>query len=154
MKKRSAGIILYRTNKNTLEVLLAHPGGPFYKNKDLGVWSIPKGEFEQSENPKDAAIREFKEELGADVSGKMIELTPIVQKSGKEVLAWAVQGDFNPEDMVSNTFPMEWPPKSGKIQEFVEVDRVEWLSIDEAREKIISGQIPLLDELIKLIDNE
>lgn len=147
MRKQSAGILLYRFTNNDLEVLLAHPGGPFYKNKDLGVWSIPKGEFAESEIPKEAAIREFREELGADVSGEMVELSPVLQKSGKEVLAWAVKGDFDPDTIVSNSFPMEWPPKSGKIRDFHEVDRVEWLSIEAARKKIIPGQIPLLTEL-------
>jgi predicted NUDIX family NTP pyrophosphohydrolase len=147
MRKRSAGILMYRCNNSDLEVLLAHPGGPFNKNKDLGVWSIPKGEFAGDENPKDAAIREFKEELGANVSGEMIELSPVTQKSGKEVLAWAIEGDFNPDDLISNTFPMEWPPKSGKIQEFVEIDRVEWFNIELAKTKIISGQAAILTEL-------
>ncbi len=147
MRKKSAGILLYRFTNNDLEVLLAHPGGPFYKKRDMGVWSIPKGEFDENENPRDAAIREFKEELGADVSGDMIELTPVLQKSGKEVLAWAVESDFNPYDIVSNTFSLEWPPKSGKIREFPEVDRVEWFDIQTASGKIISGQIPLLEEL-------
>ena len=154
MGKRSAGILMYRCNNSDLEVLLAHPGGPYYRNKDLGVWSLPKGEFAEDEDPKDAAIREFKEELGADVSGKMIELSPITQKSGKEVLAWAIEGDFNPDDIVSNSFPMEWPPKSGKIQEFVEVDRVEWFNIELAKAKIISGQGALLTELAERLGSD
>lgn len=154
MKKRSAGILLYRSNDNGLEVLLAHPGGPFYKKRDLGVWSIPKGEFNETENPEEAAIREFKEELGAEISGEMVELSPVVQKSGKEVIAWAVKGEFNPESLISNTFPMEWPPKSGKFQEFAEVDRVEWFDIETAKEKIIPGQVPLLAELVTVLDNK
>lgn len=154
MKKRSAGILLYRSNDNGLEVLLAHPGGPFYKKRDLGVWSIPKGEFNETENPEEAAIREFKEELGAEISGEMVELSPIVQKSGKEVIAWAVKGEFNPESLISNTFPMEWPPKSEKFQEFAEVDRVEWFDIETAKEKIIPGQVPLLAELVTVLDNK
>lgn len=154
MKKRSAGILLYRSNDNGLEVLLAHPGGPFYTKRDLGVWSIPKGEFNETENPEEAAIREFKEELGAEISGEMVELSPIVQKSGKEVIAWAVKGEFNPESLISNTFPMEWPPKSEKFQEFAEVDRVEWFDIETAKEKIIPGQVPLLAELVTVLDNK
>lgn len=150
MKKRSAGVLMFRKRSNVLEVLLAHPGGPFYRNKDLGVWSIPKGEFTEEEDARTAAIREFKEELGAKISGEMTELQPIIQKSGKEVLAWAVEGDFDPTEMISNTFPLEWPPKSGKIVEFEEVDRVEWFTIGAAKQKILSAQAPLLDQLSRL----
>lgn len=154
MKKRSAGILLYRSNDKGLEVLLAHPGGPFYTKRDLGVWSIPKGEFNETENPEEAAIREFKEELGAEISGEMVELSPVIQKSGKEVIAWAVKGEFKPESLISNTFPMEWPPKSGKFQEFPEVDKVEWFDIETAKEKIIPGQVPLLAELVTVLHNK
>ncbi|SKB46902.1 NUDIX domain-containing protein [Daejeonella lutea] len=153
MKKRSAGILMYRCNNDLPEVLLAHPGGPYYRNKDRGVWSIPKGEFDDTEKPQDAAIREFKEELGTGIAGDLIELHPVVQKSGKQVLAWAVKGDLDPSTIQSNTFPLEWPPGSGKIQQFAEIDRVEWLSITAAKEKIIAGQVPLLDELSKLLEN-
>ena len=151
MRKRSAGILMYRFNKNDIQILLAHPGGPFNKNKDEGAWSIPKGEFTEGEDARDAAIREFKEELGKDISGEMITLNPIIQKSGKEVFAWAIKGDLDPDDIVSNTFPMEWPPKSGKIQEFVEIDRVEWFSLDLAKTKIIPGQVGLISQLESLL---
>ncbi len=147
MRKRSAGILLYRVNHNGYEFLLAHPGGPFYKNKDIGIWTVPKGEFEENEDPRDAAIREFREELGADVSGEMIPLKPVFQKSGKEVLTWAVRGDLNPDKIVSNTFFLEWPPKSGKTQEFSEVDRVEWFDADTAKKKILPAQVNIIEEL-------
>lgn len=153
MRKRSAGILMYRINYKILEVLLAHPGGPFYKNKDLGAWSIPKGEFADDELPKAAAIREFREELGVDVQGEMLQLTPVIQKSGKEVLVWALEGDLNPDEITSNTFPLEWPPRSGQIREFAEVDRVEWFQAEEAKTKIIPGQIPIIQEL-ELILNQ
>lgn len=148
MKKKSAGILMYRFQDNVLQLLLAHPGGPFYKNKDLGVWSIPKGEFNDDEIARIAAIREFKEELGYDIKGDLIELQPVVQKSGKTVFTWGFEGDFDPAKLISNTFPMEWPPKSGKIQEFVEVDRVEWFTVDLAKQKIIAGQVPIIEELV------
>lgn len=154
MAKTSAGILLFRCNNNVLEFLLIHPGGPFYKNKDLGVWSIPKGEFDENEDSRAAAIREFKEELGTDVSGAMIELTPIVQKSGKKVLIWAVRGDFNVHQLVSNIFPLQWPPKSGTIQNFVEVDRAEWFNLETAKTKIIAAQIPVLEELAQYVDSK
>lgn len=147
MRKRSAGILLYRVNGDTFEFLLAHPGGPFYKNKDMGVWTIPKGEFEENEDPREAAVREFKEELGADISGEMIPLKPIIQKSGKEVLAWAVQGDFNPDEIVSNTFLLEWPPKSGKTQQYAEVDKAEWFDAEMAKKKILPAQLNIIEEL-------
>src|SRR5674476_604456 len=113
MQKKSAGILLYRFQNNLPEVLLVHPGGPFWAKKDLGVWSIPKGEFEADENPLDAAKREVKEETGIKVQGDFIELTPVKQKSGKVIYAWALQGNFNLEEIQSNTFEIEWPPKSG-----------------------------------------
>jgi predicted NUDIX family NTP pyrophosphohydrolase len=148
--KTSAGILMYRFNTE-LEVLLVHPGGPFFKNKDLGAWSIPKGEVSNSENPIDTAIREFKEELGSDLTGKMIELRPVVQKGGKTVFAWAVEGSIDPDNIVCNTFSLEWPPKSGRIQEFPEIDKAAWFTIDVAKNKINSAQIALLDELISIL---
>ncbi len=136
MPKQSAGILLYRFSSNTLELFLVHPGGPFYSKKDLGSWSIPKGEFEKDEESFEAAKREFKEETGFSFSDeKKLELTPIKQKSGKRVYAWAVEGDIDPLQIKSNFFTLEWPPKSGKNQEFPEIDRAEWFSVQVAKEK-------------------
>ena len=146
MAKRSAGLLLYRTKNGFLEVFLAHPGGPFWKNKDKGVWSIPKGEF-TNEKPLDAAKREFKEETGLSVPGPFEELFPIKQKGGKWVHAWAVEGDVDPDNIKSNTFPVTYA--SGHTQEFPEVDRAEWFTIEEAREKILESQTKLLDQLTK-----
>jgi len=149
MSKKSAGILLYRfTNKN-LEVLLVHPGGPFWKNKDEGAWSVPKGEFEDDEEPLAAAIREMKEETGVTLKGDFIELTPIKQKSGKLVYAFAKEYDLDPSQIKSNEFEMEWPPRSGKKRSFPEIDKAEWFDIKTAKEKIIAAQWPLIDELIK-----
>lgn len=126
MSKQSSGILLYRQKNDQLEVLCVHPGGPFWKKKDLGAWSIPKGEFED-EDALLAAKREFEEETGIPIDGEMVALTPQKQKGGKVVYAWAVEGDLNPEDIRSNTFELEWPPKSGKRQQFPEIDKAEWL---------------------------
>lgn len=145
--KTSAGILLYRFNKKKTEVFLVHPGGPFWKNKDEGAWSIPKGEFEEGEDALKAAIREFKEETGVSVTGDFIPLNPVKLKSGKLVHAWALEKDIDATVIISNTFLLEWPPKSGKKIEVPEVDKAEWFSIAEARVKINAGQLPLLDEL-------
>jgi predicted NUDIX family NTP pyrophosphohydrolase len=142
---------LFRDSAGTLEVLLVHPGGPFWARKDAGAWSIPKGEFDDDEAPLDAARREFEEETGQSVSGDFIALKPVRQPSDKVVYAWAVRADFDPARLRSNTFPMEWPPKSGKVREFPEVDRATWLSVAEARAKIVKGQVPLLDQLCALV---
>lgn len=147
MASKSAGILLYRIKNKELEVLLVHPGGPFWKNKDEGAWSIPKGEFDENERPFDAALREVKEEMGLELKGNFIELTPVKQKSGKLVYAWALEQDFNPTLIKSNTFEIEWPPKSGKKKEFPEIDKAEWFDIKTAKEKIISAQGSLLEEL-------
>jgi predicted NUDIX family NTP pyrophosphohydrolase len=147
MQKKSAGILFYRINNNHTEVLLIHPGGPYWAKKDAGAWSIPKGEFSEDENPLDAAKREVEEETGIKVSGKFIELTPVKQKSGKLIYAWAVEGNFDPAEIKSNTFEIEWPPKSGKLQSFPEVDRAEWFITEEAKQKIVPGQVPLIEEL-------
>lgn len=147
MSKKSAGILLYRASNKNLEVLLVHPGGPFWKNKDEGAWSIPKGEFDENEKPFDAALREVKEEVGLGLKGDFIELTPVKQKSGKLVYAWALQHDFDPAEIKSNTFEMEWPPRSGKKKEFPEIDQALWFDIETAKEKIIAAQRDLLDEL-------
>jgi len=148
MAKKSAGILLYRFTNKILEVFLVHPGGPFWAKKDIGIWSIPKGEFTEGEEPLDAAKREFKEELGQDFAGAgLIPLSPVKQKNGKIVYAWASSGDIDPAAVKSNTFEMEWPPKSGKMQEFPEVDRGQWFSASEAKEKIIDAQAALIEEL-------
>jgi predicted NUDIX family NTP pyrophosphohydrolase len=150
MTKLSAGLLIYRIKANKLEVFLVHPGGPLWAHKD--DWSIPKGEYTSDEQPLDAAKREFKEETGFDMpSGKMIELKPIKQPSGKIVSAWAIEGDFDAAKMKSNLFSMEWPPKSGKQQKFPEVDRGKWFDLHEAHGKIFKGQAAFLDELDELI---
>ena len=146
-KKISAGIILYRRRGDELEVFLVHPGGPFWARKDLGAWSIPKGEIGEGEDPLVAARREFGEETGFTVDGVFRALPSLRQPSGKTVVAFAVEGDCDPAQLRSNTFSMEWPPKSGKHAEFPEVDRAAWFGIEEARQRILKGQAPFLDEL-------
>ena len=147
-KKTSAAILLYR-RRDGLEVFLVHPGGPFWAKKDLGAWSLPKGELDEGEDPLAAAKREFTEETGFPIDGELHPLTPLRQPSGKTIVAWAVEGDCDPAALRSNTFSMEWPPKSGKRQEFTEVDRGAWFTIDEARKHIVKGQEPFLDELLR-----
>ena len=144
MGKQSAGLLLYRTKNGFLEVFLIHPGGPFWRNKDEGAWSIPKGEF-AGEPPLQAAKRELKEETGFTVKGPFIELTPIKQKGGKWVYAWAVEADVDPEKLKSNTFTVTYA--SGHSQEFPEVDRANWFSVDDAKEKILEAQSRLITEL-------
>lgn len=131
-----------------MEVLLVHPGGPFWAKKDDGAWSIPKGEFADGEEPLDAAKREFEEETGIPAVGDFIALESLKQPSGKLVFAWAVRSDFDPSRLKSNTFSMEWPPKSGRQQEFPEVDKAEWFNVEAARRKILKGQAPFLDQLL------
>src|SRR4051812_45361765 len=145
--KQSAGLLLYRWGDEGLELLLAHPGGPFWAKKDLGAWSIPKGEFLEGEDPLSAARREFKEEIGIGVDGDFLALTPIKQPSRKLVHAFALEHDLSVERITSNTFEMEWPPKSGKTAAFPEVDRAAWFSVSEARRRIQPGQLPILAEL-------
>lgn len=145
-KKTSAAILLYR-NREQLEVFLVHPGGPFWAKKDAGAWSLPKGEIAEGEDAQAAAIREFHEETGFSVAGDLRAMKPVRQPSGKTIVAWAVEGDCDPAALRSNLFSMEWPPRSGRQQEFPEVDRAAWFSIDEARVKIIQGQLPFLEEL-------
>jgi predicted NUDIX family NTP pyrophosphohydrolase len=147
MAKRSAGILMYRRRDGELQVLLGHPGGPFWAKKDAGAWSIPKGEIDEGEDPLAAAKREFSEETGLRLEGELIALAPIRQKGGKVVLAWAIEGDCDARAIESNVFSMEWPPKSGKMAEFPEIDRAEWFSLDEARRRINPGQLPLIEEL-------
>lgn len=145
--KQSAGILLYRRRSDLLEVFLVHPGGPFWKNKDAGVWTIPKGEFTNDEPALDAAVREFREETGTALKGPFQPLSPIRQKGGKRVYAWAAPGDLDPATIVSNTVDIEWPRHSGKFLTFPEVDRGAWFSLADARNSINPAQIALLDEL-------
>lgn len=149
--RKSAGILLYRIRNQVLQVMLVHPGGPFWKNKDAGAWSIPKGEFTDEEDPLEAALRELAEETGVPVKpGTCIPLTPVKQKSGKLILAWAMEGNLNTTKINSNTFDMEWPPKSGKMQHFPEVDKADWFTIPAAKEKINPAQAAMLDELVEV----
>jgi predicted NUDIX family NTP pyrophosphohydrolase len=147
MPKTSAGILMYRRGRAGVEVFLVHPGGPFWAKRDEGAWSIPKGEYGEGEDPEGAARREFGEETGFDASGDLMALTPVEQKGGKLVSAWALEGDGDPEAIRSNTFSMEWPPRSGKTREFPEIDRAAWFPLDEARQRILASQEGLLDEL-------
>ena len=147
MTKKSSGVLLYRLKKSYLEILLLHPGGPFYSKKDLGVWSIPKGEFEE-EKPQLAAIREFEEETGVRLEGDFVFLDEVTMKSGKVIYCWAKEGDFDTKLLKSNLFELEWPPKSGRIQSFPEMDKGEWFIISDAKLKIHPSQIPFIDRLI------
>jgi predicted NUDIX family NTP pyrophosphohydrolase len=147
-KKTSAGLLLYRRRGEDMEVFLVHPGGPFWAKKDLGAWSLPKGEIEEGEDPLAAAVREFKEETGFTIDGELRPLRSLRQSSGKTIMAWAVEGDCNPTELRSGLFSMEWPPRSGKQQEFPEVDRGAWFTLEEARRRIVPGQAPFLDGLI------
>ena len=146
MSKKSAGILLYRINQQQLEVMLVHPGGPFWVNKDAGAWSIPKGEFDDEEEPLAAALREFYEETGTSVTGNFIPLTPVNQNR-KIVYAFALEKDFDTSTIKSNTFMMEWPPKSGKQQAFPEIDKADWFDLPTAQQKINRYQATILDEL-------
>ena len=153
---RSAGIVLHRGRGDGLQVLLVHPGGPLWARRDAGVWSIPKGEFTDDEDPLAAARREFAEELGSPPAlvvpdAEPLDLGEIRQKSGKWVRAWALEGDLDAEQARSNTFSMQWPPRSGRTQEFPEVDRAQWFGLDEAREKLNPAQVPLLDRLTEAL---
>ncbi|HTZ47450.1 MAG TPA: NUDIX domain-containing protein [Verrucomicrobiae bacterium] len=147
MPKLSAGILLFRRRSSALEVLLVHPGGPFWKKKDLGAWSIPKGEYAEQEDPLAAARREFAEETGMKVQGNFLLLGSFKQPSGKMIIAWALEGDCSVADIRSNTFSMEWPPKSGRQQEFPEIDRADWFALTEAHKRILKGQAAILDRL-------
>lgn len=149
-KKLSAGILLYRKRVSGIEVFLVHPGGPFWAKKDEGAWSIPKGEYTEGEDPLAVAKREFHEETNSEVRGHCIALAPLKQPSGKVIAAWAVEGEIDPASLRSNTFSMEWPPKSGKLQEFPEVDRSMWCDLSTARKKLLPGQRAFLDQLQQL----
>jgi predicted NUDIX family NTP pyrophosphohydrolase len=148
--KRSAGILLYRVPAGELEVLLVHPGGPFWARKDDGAWSIPKGEYEAGEDPRAGATREFEEELGAPLpADELIDLGTVKQRSGKVVTAFAAEGDLDPAAVNSNTFEMEWPPRSGRTREFPEVDRAGWFDPESAREKLVPAQVEFVDRLVE-----
>jgi predicted NUDIX family NTP pyrophosphohydrolase len=148
--RRSAGILLYRLAGDAPEVLLVHPGGPFWARRDAGVWSIPKGEYDESEDPQGCALREFEEETGSALPpGRLIELGEVRQKSGKLVTAWAAEGDLDADAVQSNTFTMEWPPRSGRTAEFPEIDRAGWFGVEEAREKLNPAQADFLDRLLE-----
>jgi len=147
MPKQSAGLLIYRRHEGRIEVFLVHPGGPFWENKDLGAWSIPKGEFAAGEDPLEVARRELHEETGLSVEGEFVPLEPIRQRGGKIVHAWLIEADFEPGEVQSNTFTIEWPRGSGKMTTFAEVDRADWFSLDSARDKILGSQRPLLDQL-------
>jgi predicted NUDIX family NTP pyrophosphohydrolase len=142
---------MYRNNAGKLQVLLAHPGGPYFTNKDAGVWTIPKGEVEPGEDLLETAKREFEEETGITPRGPFLALTPIKQKGGKIVYAWAFKGDCDPRGIVSNTFTMEWPPKSGRQMSFPEIDRADFFDVAAATQKIKSGQEALIDELTRIV---
>ena len=145
--KQSAGILLYRKRATGTEVLLVHPGGPFWTKKDEGAWSIPKGEFAADESPASAARREFVEETGIDPGADLVPLAAVAQSRAKLVHAFAVEGDLDPATIRSNTFELEWPPRSRRMQSFPEIDRAQWFTLDEARVKIVAGQRPILDAL-------
>jgi predicted NUDIX family NTP pyrophosphohydrolase len=147
MARQSAGLLVYRRQANSVEVFLVHPGGPFWQNKDEGAWSIPKGEFADGEDPLATAQREFQEETGIVIAGSFAPLQPIKQRGGKTVHAWRVEADFDASRLVSNTFTIEWPPRSGKQQAFPEVDRGEWFNLETATRKINEGQRNFLEQL-------
>ena len=147
MAKKSAGLLMYRRQEGNLEVFLVHPGGPEWIHRDMGAWSIPKGEYRPDEDPLAAAKREFEEETSFNAPGPFKQLAPVKQPGGKVVAAWAFEGDRDATRVRSNTFSMEWPPRSGTQQTFPEVDRAAWFDIKEAKRKILKGQVPLLEEL-------
>jgi predicted NUDIX family NTP pyrophosphohydrolase len=150
--RRSAGIVLHRSGSSGVEVLLVHPGGPFWARKDAGAWSIPKGEYEDGEDPLACALREFEEETGTRLAADdAVDLGSVRQKGGKEVTAWAVAGDLDPSAVRSNTFTMEWPPRSGRQAEFAEIDRAEWFAVDAARDKLVSAQVELIERLVERV---
>lgn len=151
MRKKAAGILLYRGKGSTLEVFLIHPGGPYWANKDEGAWSIPKGEISEDEDPLKAAQREFQEETSFPVQGPFIPIGSVKQSSGKIVQTWAAEGDLDASAIQSNSFRLEWPPHSGKYQDFPEADRGEWFSLAQARKKILKVQLPFLENLYSLL---
>lgn len=150
-KQLSAGVLLYRVRSGSVQVFLVHPGGPYWARKDDGAWSIPKGEYQEDNDPLAAAKREFREETGSEVTGSFCALSPLKQPSGKILSAWAVKGDIDAATVKSNTFSLEWPPRSGKIQECPEVDRGDWFDLPAARTKLQPGQRGFLDQLEQLL---
>ncbi len=152
--RKSAGILLYRLVEHKTEFFLVHPGGPFWTNKDAGAWTIPKGEYDINEEPLAAAIREFAEETGHTPSGIFIALTPVIQKAGKQVHAWALEGDFDATDIHSNSFKIEWPPKSGTWRSYLEVDKAAWFDSNTAKEKINPAQVAFIDEIINKLGEQ
>jgi predicted NUDIX family NTP pyrophosphohydrolase len=152
MKRTSAGLLMFRRRGSTVEFLLVHPGGPFWKNKDVGAWSIPKGEYKEGEQALAAAKREFEEETGIAPGSEFFALGEVKQSGGKIVTAWAFEGDCDAHAIQSNTFSIEWPPKSGKMREFPEVDRAAWFPIEAARKKILTAQAEFLDRLMKITE--
>ncbi len=151
MPKMSAGLLMYRRLRGIPEVFLVHPGGPFWSKKDAGAWSIPKGEYTAGEDPFEVAKREFREETGFEASGEFVPLTPCKQPSGKIIVAWTFEGDCDASAVKSNTFSMEWPPRSGRHQEFPEVDRAGWFTLPEAKQKIVKGQSGFVEELSQIL---
>ena len=151
MAKQSAGLLMYRWKDHDLQVFLVHPGGPFWARKDLGSWSIPKGEYETGEDPLTVARREFYEETGFEANGEFRELDMVRQPGGKKVRAWTFEGECDAHAVRSNNFTIEWPPKSGRTAEFPEVDRAEWFRLELAREKILKGQLAFLDQIGDLL---
>jgi len=147
-------LLLYRIRDSAVEVFLVHPGGPFWAKKDEGAWSIPKGEFADDEQPLSAATREFQEETGFSMEGNFMALAPLKQRSGKLVYAWALEGDCDAGAIKSNLFSMEWPPRSGKRQEYPEVDRASWFTLESAKRRIVPGQIAFLEELQQMLDSD
>ena len=151
---QSAGVLVYRRRNDALEVLLVHPGGPFWQRRDDGAWSIPKGEFSEDELPEAAARREFTEETGVTLPDHLIALTPIAQSRGKVVHSFAIEADIDADALRSNTFTLEWPPRSGNMREFPEIDRAVWYSVADAKRKIIAGQRSILTELVERLKRE
>jgi predicted NUDIX family NTP pyrophosphohydrolase len=149
--KQSAGILLYKFREAELLVFLAHPGGPFFKNKDEGAWTIPKGEFAEGQDPLCEAIREFREETGTDIKGEFVKLAPVRSRSGKIIHTWAVSSELEQVFISSNTFDLEWPPKSGSMRSFPEIDKGAWFTMTEAKKKINASQVPILEQLNALL---
>lgn len=155
MPRTSAGLLLYRRRAAGVQVLVGHMGGPFWARKDARAWSIPKGEHGPDEEPRDVALREFAEELGSPAPvADLVPLGEVRQSGGKRLTAWAAEGDLDAAAAVSNTFSLEWPPRSGRVQEFPEIDRAAWLTVEEARAKLVAGQVPLLDRLLDVIASQ
>jgi predicted NUDIX family NTP pyrophosphohydrolase len=154
MAKQSAGLMVYRGSRGSIEVLLVHPGGPFWANKDDAAWSIPKGELKEGEDPLEGAKREFQEETSLTAEGKFQPVNPVRQKGGKIVHAWAIRSDFDAATVKSNTFSLKWPPASGMVRQFPEIDRAEWFPIRIAKRKILKGQLDLLAQLEKLLGED